>query len=533
MFDTLTDRLSQSLRNIAGTGQLTEDNIKDTLREVRMALLEADVALPVAREFIEKVKNDALGQDVMKQLSPGQAFVKIVYDQLTAMMGEANESLELTGKPPVIILLAGLQGAGKTTTAGKLAKYLKERQKKKVMMVSADVYRPAAIAQLETVAKGVGALFSPSSSDEQPIAIAQRAIEQARIQYADVLIVDTAGRLHIDNEMMGEIRALHAAISPTETLFVVDALTGQDAANTAKAFNDALPLTGVILTKTDGDARGGAALSVRAITGKPIKFLGMGEKSDALEPFYPDRVAQRILGMGDVLSLVEEVERNIDREKAEKMAKKLQKGGGFDLEDMLTQFEQMRAMGGMAGFLEKLPGMSGMQQAVQEAKPEQAMKQMEAIIQSMTPKERRNPDIINNSRKRRIAAGCGRDVQDVNRLLKQHAQMAKMMKTIATPSGISKMLKGLKGMQGGGGNMGPLFGGSQMPAGAGPLPAGLGKPGNAPANPLAGGLPPFGGLPGLTPDQLPDLKDLPPELRELLGEAGLRDIEATDYKKLK
>ena len=498
MFDTLTDRLSQSLRNIAGTGQLTEDNIKDTLREVRMALLEADVALPVAREFIEKVKTEALGQEVLKQLSPGQAFVKIVYDQLTAMMGEANESLALSGKPPVIILLAGLQGAGKTTTAGKLAKFLKERQKKKVMMVSADVYRPAAIAQLETVAKGVGALFSASSPDEQPIAIAQRAIEQARIQYADVLIVDTAGRLHIDDSMMDEIKALHAAISPSETLFVVDALTGQDAANTAKAFNDALPLTGVILTKTDGDARGGAALSVRAITGKPIKFLGMGEKSDALEPFYPDRVAQRILGMGDVLSLVEEVERKIDREKAEKMAKKLQKGGGFDLEDMLTQFEQMRAMGGMAGFLEKLPGMSGsgMQQAVQEAKPEHAMKQMEAIIQSMTPKERRNPDLINNSRKRRIAAGCGREVQDVNRLLKQHAQMAKMMKNLATPSGIGKMLKAMKGLQaGGGGNMGPLFGGG---AAGGPV--------------------------------LPDLKQLPRELRDL---PEFKDLNPDDYKTLK
>ena len=316
MFETLTDRLSQSLRNVAGTGQLTEDNIKDTLREVRMALLEADVALPVAREFIEKVKSEALGQEVMKQLSPGQAFVKIVYDQLTEMMGAANESLDLNSKPPVIILLAGLQGAGKTTTAGKLARFLKERQKKKVMMVSADVYRPAAIEQLKTVAGDVGALFVPSSSDEAPISIANRAIEQAKIQFADVLIVDTAGRLHIDDSMMDEIKDLHAAIKPAETLFVVDAMTGQDAANTAKAFNDALPLTGVILTKTDGDARGGAALSVRAITGKPIKFLGMGEKSDALEPFHPERVAQRILGMGDVLSLVEEVERKIDKEKA-------------------------------------------------------------------------------------------------------------------------------------------------------------------------------------------------------------------------
>ena len=345
MFDTLTDRLTQSLRNVTGTGQLNEDNIKDTLREVRMALLEADVALPVTREFIEKVKTEALGQEVLKQLSPGQAFVKIVYDQLTEMMGEANQSLNLSAKPPVVILLAGLQGAGKTTTAGKLAMFLKERHKKKVMTVSADIYRPAAIEQLRSVSHDVGAEFVLSSIDEDPIAIVQRAIEQAKIKFADVLIVDTAGRLHIDESMMDEIKALHAAVNPTETLFVVDAMTGQDAANTAKAFNDALPLTGVILTKTDGDARGGAALSVRAITGKPIKFLGMGEKLDALEPFYPERIAQRILGMGDVLSLVEEVERKVDREKAEKMAQKLQKGGRFNLEDMLTQFEQMKSMG--------------------------------------------------------------------------------------------------------------------------------------------------------------------------------------------
>ncbi len=461
MFDTLTDRLSQSLRNITGTGQLTEDNIKDTLREVRMALLEADVALPVARDFIEKVKTEALGQEVLKQLSPGQAFVKIVHDQLTEMMGAANETLDLNSKPPVIILLAGLQGAGKTTTAGKLARFLKERQKKKVMMVSADIYRPAAIEQLRSVSADVGAMFVHSETSESPIAIAQRAIEQAKIQFADVLIVDTAGRLHIDNSMMDEIKQLHAAIKPSETLFVVDAMTGQDAANTAKAFNDALPLTGVILTKTDGDARGGAALSVRAITGKPIKFLGMGEKSDALEPFHPERIAQRILGMGDVLSLVEEVERSIDKEKAEKMAKKLQKGGAFNLEDMLTQFEQMRNMGGMASFLDKLPGMggSGMQQAVQDANPESAMKGMEAIIQSMTVKERRNPDLINNSRKRRIAAGCGKDIQEVNRLLKQHSQMAKMMKKLSNPAGIGKMIKAMQGLQKGGntGSMGPLF----------------------------------------------------------------------------
>lgn len=466
MFDTLTDRLTQSLRNISGTGQLTEDNIKDTLREVRMALLEADVALPVTRQFIEKVKTEALGQEVMKQLSPGQAFVKIVYDQLTEMMGEANQSLDLAAKPPVVILLAGLQGAGKTTTAGKLARYLKERLKKKVMTVSADVYRPAAIEQLRSVSNDVGVDFIPSSSDESPLTIAQRAIEQANIKFADVLIVDTAGRLHIDDSMMEEIKELHAAIKPQETLFVVDSMTGQDAANTAKAFNDALPLTGVILTKTDGDARGGAALSVRAITGKPIKFLGMGEKLDALEPFHPERIAQRILGMGDVLSLVEEVERKIDREKAEKMANKLQKGGTFNLEDMLTQFEQMRNMGGMAGFLDKLPGMSGsgIQQAMQQANPEKEIKKMEAIIQSMTIKERRNPDLINPSRKRRIAAGSGMEVQDVNRLLKQHSQMSKMMKKFANPAGMMKMMRSMKNMMGGAGGaggLGPLFGGDQ------------------------------------------------------------------------
>ncbi len=474
MFDTLTDRLSQSLRNITGSGQLTEDNIKDTLREVRMALLEADVALPVTRDFIEKVKTQALGQEVLKQLSPGQAFVKIVYDQLTEMMGEANQSLDLAAKPPVVILLAGLQGAGKTTTAGKLARYLKERQKKKVMMVSADIYRPAAIAQLQRVAADVDAGFVESDASEDPIKIAQRAIGQAKLNFADVLIVDTAGRLHVDESMMDEIKALHAAISPTETLFVVDSMTGQDAANTAKAFNDALPLTGVILTKTDGDARGGAALSVRAITGKPIKFLGMGEKLDALEPFHPERIAQRILGMGDVLSLVEEVERKIDREKAEKMAKKLQKGGTFNLEDMLIQFEQMRNMGGMAGFIDKLPGMSGagIQQALQDARPEKELKKMESIILSMTIKERRNPDIINPGRKRRIAAGCGMEIQDINRLLKQHSQMSKMMKKFSSPSGIAKMMRGMKGMQGAGGPGGMMGAGGMggMPGGGlGPL----------------------------------------------------------------
>lgn len=466
MFETLTERLSTSLRNVAGTGQLTEDNIKDTLREVRMALLEADVALPIVRDFVARIKDKALGQEVLKELQPGQAFVKIVYDELTEMMGSENQQLEMTGKPPVIYLMAGLQGAGKTTTTGKLAKYLQDRHKKKVMLVSADVYRPAAIKQLEQVAEQVGASFVASTADENPIDIAKHAIAQAQLKYQDVLIIDTAGRLHIDNDMMEEIKALTAAVNPAETLFVVDSMTGQDAANTAKAFNDALPLTGVILTKTDGDARGGAALSVRAITGKPIKFLGRGEKLDALEPFHPERVAQRILGMGDVLSLVEEVESKIDREKAERMAKKIQKGGEFDLEDLLTQFQQMRNLGGMAGFLDKIPGMSGadIQKAVQEAKPEEKVKEMEALIHSMTPFERQNPDKINPSRKRRIADGSGKTVQDVNALLKQHKQMAKMMKMLSDPSGISKMMRAVQGLTKGmsGQSGGPLFGGNQQ-----------------------------------------------------------------------
>lgn len=467
MFDTLTQRLSGSLRNITGTSQLSEDNIKSTLREVRMALLEADVALPVAREFVAKVKEQALGREVLKELQPGQAFVKIVYDELTEMMGSANQSLAMTGKPPVVYLLAGLQGAGKTTTAGKLAKFLQEKQNKKVMLVSADVYRPAAINQLEFIAGQVGAMFVPSSTSENPIDIARRAIEEAKLKYADILIIDTAGRLAIDEEMMKEIKELTQAVNPSETLFVVDSMTGQDAANTAKAFNDALSLTGVILTKTDGDARGGAALSVRAITGKPIKFLGRGEKLEALELFHPERIAQRILGMGDVLSLVEEVESKIDREQAERMAKKLQKGGDFDLEDLLNQFQQMKNLGGMAGFLDKMPGMGGadLQKAMEEAKPEQKVKEMEALIHSMTPFERQNPDKITPSRKRRIAAGSGKQIQDVNRLLKQHKQMARMMKMISRPDGIGKMMKAVQGLTKGMSGGGPLFGGNKGQAG--------------------------------------------------------------------
>ena len=359
MFENLTERLSRTLRNVSGRGRLTEDNIKETLREVRMALLEADVALPVVRDFVARVKERAVGQEVAKSLSPGQAFIKIVHGELVTVMGEANEQLNLAAQPPAIILMAGLQGAGKTTTVGKLAKLLKERSKKKVLVVSADVYRPAAIKQLETLASDIGVDFFPSDASQKPVDIATAAIDQARKKFYDVVIVDTAGRLHVDSEMMAEIQDLHATIKPVETLFVVDAMTGQDAANTAKAFNEALPLTGVILTKADGDARGGAALSVRHITGKPVKFIGMGEKTDALEPFHPDRLASRILGMGDVLSLIEEVERNVDKEKAAKLASKVKSGKGFDLEDFREQLAQMRNMGGMMGMLDKLPGMSG------------------------------------------------------------------------------------------------------------------------------------------------------------------------------
>ncbi|MBP7177492.1 MAG: signal recognition particle protein [Moraxellaceae bacterium] len=478
MFDNLTDRLSHSLRNVTGSGRLTEDNIKDTLREVRMALLEADVALPVVKDFIDRIREQALGQEVMQALSPGQAFVKIVHDELVRTMGDANESLNLATTPPAVILMAGLQGAGKTTTVGKLAKYLQEREKKKVLVVSADIYRPAAIRQLEMVAADVGAIFFPSTPDQHPNDIARGAIAEGKLKFADVVIIDTAGRLHIDEEMMGEIKSLHAAINPVETLFVVDAMTGQDAANTAKAFNDALPLTGVILTKTDGDARGGAALSVRMITGKPIKFLGMGEKSDALEPFHPDRVASRILGMGDVLSLVEEVERKLDKDKAEKLANKLKKGKGFDLQDLLEQFQQMRNLGGMGGLLDKLPGMNSaqVQQALAGGAPEKEMKRMEAIILSMTMAERHKPDLINGSRKRRIAAGSGTQIQDVNRVLKQHTQMEKMMKKMSSPSGMMKMMRGMKGMMGqGGGGMPPGMGGA---GGMGGLPGtgGVGLP---------------------------------------------------------
>ena len=454
MFDNLTDRLSQTLRSVTGKAKLSEDNIKDTLREVRMALLEADVALPVVKEFVNKIKERAVGTEVSRSLTPGQAFVKVVRAELEQLMGAANEDLQLNATPPAVILMAGLQGAGKTTTVGKLARFLKERKKKSVMVVSADVYRPAAIKQLETLAAEVGVTFFPSDLSQKPVAIAEAAIREAKLQFIDVVLVDTAGRLHIDAEMMGEIQALHRAIKPVETLFVVDAMTGQDAANTAQAFNEALPLTGVILTKVDGDARGGAALSVRAITGKPIKFLGMGEKSDALDPFHPERIASRILGMGDVLSLIEQAEQSIDKAKAEKLTQKLKKGKGFDLEDFRDQLQQMKNMGGLGGLMDKLPNMGGVnlaQMGNAQGAAEKQFKQMEAIINSMTPLERRDPEVISGSRKRRIAMGSGTQVQDVGKLIKQHKQMQKMMKKFSAKGGMAKMMRGMGGMLPGGG----------------------------------------------------------------------------------
>jgi signal recognition particle subunit SRP54 len=446
MFENLTDRLSDSFRKVTGQAKLSEDNIKETLREVRMALLEADVALPAVKQFIEQVKTRAVGQEVMRSLTPGQELIRVVNAELVNVMGSQSEPLNLNVQPPAVILMAGLQGAGKTTSVAKLARYLSQREKKKVMVVSADVYRPAAIKQLEVLAGEVGVLFFSSLSEQKPVDIALAALQEAKTKFADVLIVDTAGRLHIDNDMMTEIKQLHTATNPAETLFVVDSMTGQDAANTAKAFNDALPLTGVILTKTDGDARGGAALSVRTITGKPIKFMGVGEKTDALEPFHPDRVASRILGMGDILSLIEDAELKLDKKKAERLATKVKKGKKFDLEDFRDQLQQMKSMGGIAGLMDKLPGMGQMSEMAQKQVNDKSLGQMEAIISSMTAKERRYPDVINNSRKRRVASGSGTQIQDINRLLKQHKQMQKMMKKISSKGGMASMMRGMKGM---------------------------------------------------------------------------------------
>jgi signal recognition particle subunit SRP54 len=444
MFEHLSERLEATFKRLRGQGRLTEDNIKDALREVRMALLEADVALPVAKAFLEHVRERAVGQEVLSSLNPGQAVIKIVNDELIELMGAANDSLNLAARPPAIVLMAGLQGAGKTTTVAKLARFLKEREKKRVLVVSADVYRPAAIEQLRRLAEDVGVEFFPSESEQSPLDIVAAATEHARKTSMQVVIVDTAGRLHVDEAMMDEIKALHAATHPAETLFVADSMTGQDAVNTAAAFNDALPLTGVVLTKTDGDARGGAALSIRYVTGKPIKFLGIGEKTEALEPFHPDRIASRILGMGDVLTLVEEAHRQVDQDKAQQLADKFKKGKGFDLEDFREQLIQIGRMGGMASMLDKLPGMGQLQNANVEQLGDQQSKRMLAIINSMTPHERRFPDIIRGSRKRRIASGSGTQVQDVNRLLKQFAQMQKMMKKMRK-GGMSKMMRAMQG----------------------------------------------------------------------------------------
>jgi signal recognition particle subunit SRP54 len=445
MLDNLTQRLSGIVKKVRGQARLTETNVQEALREVRMALLEADVALPVVKDFIGQIKTQALGQDVQQSLTPGQALVGVVYQELCKLMGEHSHGLNLAIAPPAVVLLAGLQGSGKTTTAGKLAKFLHDNQRKKVLLASADVYRPAAIEQLRLLAEQLAIDFFAVDSEREPVEIAKGAVDFARRRFHDVLIVDTAGRLAIDAAMMLEIRALHAALAPVETLFVVDSMQGQDAVNTAKAFGEALPLTGLILTKLDGDARGGAALSVRYVTQRPIKFIGVGEKLGALEPFHPDRMASRILGMGDVLSLIEEARRGVDREEAEKLAQKIKKGKDFDLEDFKAQLQQMKKMGGLAALMDKLPNQIGQLAGDPAGMDDKAIRRTEGIINSMTPRERRFPALIKSSRKRRIAAGAGVTVQEVNRLLKQFEQMQKLMKTIAK-GGLAKMMRGMRGI---------------------------------------------------------------------------------------
>jgi signal recognition particle subunit SRP54 len=444
MLESLTGRLAGVVKTLRGQARLTESNIQEALREVRMALLEADVALPVVKDFIAHVRTRALGQEVAVSLTPGQALVGVVYDELVALMGAANVPLDLATTPPAVILMAGLQGSGKTTTSGKLARLLREEQRKKVLLVSCDVYRPAAIEQLKTLAGQAGVEFYPAATDEKPVDIGRSALDFARKHYHEVVIVDTAGRLAIDQAMMDEIQALHTALSPVETLFVVDAMQGQDAVNVAKAFGAALPLTGVVLTKLDGDARGGAALSVRHVTGKPVKFSGVGEKLAGLEAFYPDRMASRILGMGDVLSLVEDARRTVDLEQAEKLAKKVKSGKGFDLDDFRQQMLQMRKMGGLSALLDKLPAQLA-QMAQGSQVDEKVVARTVGIIDSMTPAERVKPEIIKASRKRRIAAGAGVPVQDVNRLLSQFEQMQKMMKMMSK-GGMQKMMRNMRGM---------------------------------------------------------------------------------------
>jgi len=444
MLEGLTQRLSAVVKNLRGQARLTEDNIQEALREVRMALLEADVALPLVKEFVGRIKEKALGQEVVGNLTPGQALVGVVHRELALLMGEHNDAINLSAVPPAVLLMAGLQGSGKTTTSGKLARLLKDELKKKVLLVSCDVYRPAAIDQLSTLGKQLSIEFFPVTPGLAPVAIARQAVDYARRHFFDVVIVDTAGRLTIDEEMMREIRDLHAAVTPVETFLVVDAMQGQDAVNTARAFADALPLTGLILTKLDGDARGGAALSVRHVTGKPVKFLGVGEKLTGLEPFHPDRLASRILGMGDVLTLIEEAQRNVDRDEAERLAKKFKTGRGFDLEDFKSQIRQMRKMGGVGAFLDKLPGQFG-QVASQASVDDRTFNRIEGIINSMTPQERARPEILKASRKRRIAAGAGVTVQEVNRLLNQFEQAQKMMKMVQK-GGMGKLMRGMRGM---------------------------------------------------------------------------------------
>ena len=444
MFENLSERLNRTLKNISGQGRITEDNIKDTLREVRTALLEADVALSVVKDFTTKVKEQALGTIVSTSLTPGQEFIRIVHDQLVETMGAQNAALNVAHQPPAVILLAGLQGAGKTTSAAKLGLYIKERLKKSVLMCSVDTYRPAAIEQLHTLGRETGIPTFPSDPKSTPLEIARAALDDAQKHFVDVLIIDTAGRLAVDEAMMQEVKQLHELLDPTETMFVVDAMTGQDAANTAKAFADALPLTGVILTKADGDARGGAALSVRQITGQPIKFIGMGEKIEVLEPFHPDRIASRILGMGDVLTLVEELQRKTDTQKAEKFAQKIKKGETFTLEDFLDQLREMKKMGGMTGLLDKLPGGAQLMSQVNAMAGEKKMAHVEAIILSMTPKERRKPEIIKATRKKRIAAGAGVTVTEINQLLNQFGMMQKMMKKMGKKGGMRGMMNAMR-----------------------------------------------------------------------------------------
>ena len=444
MLDNLTGRLSRVIKTIRGQARLTEANVQEALREVRMALLEADVALPVVREFVARVKEKALGQDVAGSLTPGQALVGVVHAELTALMGGPSATLDLAVAPPAVILVAGLQGSGKTTTTGKLAKLLLEDYRKKPLLVSCDVYRPAAIEQLGTLAGQVGVDFFPSAVGEKPLAIAQAALDHARRHYHDVLLVDTAGRLAIDEQMMQEIAELHAFLKPVETLFVVDSMQGQDAVNVARAFSETLPLTGIVLTKLDGDARGGAALSVRQVTGKPIKFSGVGEKLNGLEAFHPERMASRILGMGDVLSLVEEARKSVDVAEAKKLADKVKLGKGFDLEDFKQQIAQMRKMGGLSSLVDKLPAQFA--QAAQSAQVDDGqMRRLEGIINSMTPQERARPELMKASRKRRVAAGAGVTVQEVNRLLTQFEQMQKMMKQMRK-GGLQKMMRSMRGV---------------------------------------------------------------------------------------